>query len=342
MLLTPPAPRIDRGATLPLFTPSHESMKYQTTLGALRKKCDRYHDRARLTLGNVPRRKNSPVYARLGYDDKTVIFSATAPDPDPTWKPSKWNTTRREVGFAVDIVFEKDAPDETVVEVDWADFMVERQRPSRIDWEGLTPREILEGFVDPEGDGFEEIPDGIEKSLKELEKTGSSGYGTFASLNGVDIEFEVQSSANRGMTRFGRPATARIEKVSMKGGGWDRDSQLTRRMESPTKERLTELVHKFEEIRDFVFERDHRRDKAAKEREERARAVKKRRKEFLKELGSAKDLTSSIATSSEYTVKEWPKAIEINLSKLTPEQAARAVKEFDAVLAWIESEEPPE
>jgi hypothetical protein len=308
-------------------------MKYQITLGKLRK-ADRFNDR--IEVGNVPRRLNNSVCVRLGYDEKTVTFWGTSDDPN--WKPSKYSTRPSQVGFAVDIETDPAAPDETVVEVDWNDFQVERQAPSRIDWEGLTPRAILEAFVDPEDLGLEEIPADIEKSLKNLEEEGSGGWGTFATLNGVDIEFEFSTSANRGKTRFGKPATMKIKKVTLKGGGWDRNSQLQRRMEPPTPERLTELVHKYEEIRDFVFERDHRREKAERERKERARAVKARREAFSKELGPAKDLTSSIATESIHTVAEWPKAISINLSKLTPEQAARAVKEFDAVLDWIESE----
>lgn len=314
-------------------------MKYQVTVGDARSSSRNFK---RLEIGNVPKRP----------DNKITIDFYPSPSPgkpgvaifrgnsdDPTWKPSKWSSRPDTVSFVADVTVPADAPDDYIIEVLWSDFAPEYQKPKSIKWDGPSIREALEAMIGEDRAELEGLPAGIEDTLKKIEKGGPCPY-TFT-LDGVEIKFDESKNSRHGKTRLGSPEIREIKKVSLRAGGWDRHSQINRSMlnlkDRPHWE--SELHHKFEECVDFQAEKDLAAEAAAKRRKDLAVAAKRRLTAFKANM-KKEDLTSeALSKCSDYTLDRWANGkIEIDLKSFTAEQAARIVKEIDAVLAWVESE----
>ena len=304
--------------------------KLTTTAAAVLDARDSWNRREALTA-----KEDKDVRIEGGYS-RTVTFSK----PHPTDK-----NNRR----VIDVVLPKDLkelPGDFVIEADPADFVDEYQPASEVKWLTLTPRQILEAFADPDEMG-EELPENVEKSLKKKEDEGSAYWGTFT-IDDVEIEIEEKSGRSFGyrarpwnFTRLGQPLTRGIEKVSLKSGGWDRHDQLKRAMAKPKEARLTELVHKFEECKEYAIDRKIRKDDAARIRNEREKAAKNRVK-TLKKLLPVEELTSKVVSNNlrdgwqaERTLGPSGK-IEINLGSLPPELAADLLRQLDFVMTEVE------
>lgn len=282
----------------------------------------------RLTVGKT--KNGNEINARLSHDEKKVLISAVG--PDPSWKPSKYSKRPETIAFAVDLPIPEGASEVTFTE---ADLKVEYQTPRKVNWKGLSTKDVLEAFLD------DMDPDAAlsKKTLARL-KEGGGGFSDRFMQDDVSIEFEIRSSSTRyGKTRFGVPVTKSIEKVTFSAGGWERHSKITRSMKEPTAERLSELVHKFEECKEFAFDRDQGEAKKRRDREALAVKQEKRRVDFAAALNVEELASKQIGGASEWTRKEWPnKSVSIDLKNFSAEVAARIVNEIDSVLAWVEEE----
>ncbi len=246
---------------------------FRISAADVKKSRDNY---SRITAGE---HRGEPVNVS-GYG-REVIFSLRIKSPDGA-----------NVGHVFDLPIEggdlAKVDDDHLFEARLSDFLVEYQEPSEIIWESPSVREILEAFADPDDMG-EELPEQIVKQLDKADAENSQPRDRYT-LDDVEIEFDQSSSGgrfNHGKTRLGVPLLRQVNKVTLKGGGWDRDSQLQRRMEKPTAERLSELAHKFEEVKEFAFERDQVQREAA-ERRKTAENEKKARVKTLRPSSRAR------------------------------------------------------
>ena len=154
---------------------------------------------------------------------------------------------------------------EKPIEIKLSDLRRSWDEPKGADeWDGPSPADVFRTL--------KEDPDA------EFDPSDSWRRDWFE-IDGVEVKLETLCLNSRrfgGGTRYGAPRKHRIESVKLKAGGYAADDQKRRAMKDFFKrdEWKSELFFKFDELREFAFERDqgidarHRAEKARREARE--------------------------------------------------------------------------
>lgn len=193
------------------------------------------------------------------------------------------------------------------VEVDLKKLRKEWVDPKGADvWEGPSPLDVRSCFR--EGDLTE----------KDREADRDPWAKTRFTIDGVEVEIETRQMNGRGgfhrrnATRYGVPRRFRIEKVSLKAGGYSKSDQRRRAMKDLFKrdEWESELFHKFEECREFAFDHDQASDASLRRRRAFEARQEARRASYVEAKGDRK-----FATGFGHNV---PEKLTIDVSKVHP------------------------
>lgn len=168
------------------------------------------------------------------------------------------------------------------------------------EWDGPSPTDVF--------DALNEDPERIHKFKDQWSRD------RFA-IDGVSVELETRCLNDRRFeqgTRYGLPRRFRIEEVRLQAGGYSANDQKRRGMKNLFKreEWESELLFKFEELRDYAFDMDQAKDARRRASKAREAKLKARRQAFKEADGDAKRET--------FFGADVPETLTLDLSKIDP------------------------